>query len=588
MDDMNLDEITELIKDKKFEEAKKLLDKFAQEDEKHIEALKLLGLCNINLNCYKDAKNNFETVIKYNPEDATSWFYLASCYETLEDNLHAITAYQEVIKLREQDIEAYKCLCVMHIKNKEEEKAAELGKKAIEFDKNDYTLYYIVGTAYMSLKKFDESVYYLEKALEMQPEHAQIYNNLGTAYLTIGKMEKAYSNFLKASKLDPDSSITYFNIASILQIQNKHKEACEYFKKAYSKEENDSYLTALALSEVKIGDWENAIKHYKILAVHYPEKQTYQYNLACCYEQTGNYKYAISILAKLVAMNPKSISMSQKLANIFLKTNQPLLAKEIYEKILLLGNVGFDVYYEFAHVCMMLNDTDRAEKILKKVVELKPDYANAHKDLGVLYLSKRLLDYAKDEFEQALTIAPEDSSILSEYASFLHATSEFKTADEYYQKALAINPNAYETYAFSALNKMFLQEYNEALKQIDIAIGHSLQNGFFLYIAGKIRFLMKNYEDAKMYFIKSYELDANVETMNLLAMSYYELGNFEQAKNIFGSILKKNEYNVNILFWLAKCEKAIGNIETALEHLEKAVEISPEFEDAHNMIRELA
>ena len=60
---------------------------------------------------------------------------------------------------------------------------------------------------------------------------------------------------------------------------------------------------------------------------------------------------------------------------------------------------------------------DKAEKILKKVVELNPDFALAHKDLGVLYLSKRLFDYAKDEFDTALKLAPENFDIVYEYAN---------------------------------------------------------------------------------------------------------------------------------------------------------------------------
>lgn len=135
---------------------------------------------------------------------------------------------------------------------------------------------------------------------------------------------------------------------------------------------------------------------------------------------------------------------------------------------------------------------------------------------------------------------------------------------------------------------MFLQEYDEALAQIDKAIGNSVQNGFFLYIAGKIRFLMKNYEDAKMYLVKAFELDQNPEVKNLLGMCYFELGNYEQAKTIFNNLLETSKDNINILYWIAKCDKALGNTDEALKTLERAVEIFPEFEEAQEMIRELS
>ena len=364
-----MEEINKLIADNNFAQAKSKLEELLKTDNKNIEALKLFGLCYVNLGQYDEGRKVFETVVKYLPDDASSWFYLANFYDNLNDLLHAKTAYLEVIKLRKEFIDAYKNLCVVYVKSNQAEKAVELGKKALETVQDDYSIYYIIGTACMTLKNFEESVYYLEKALELNPEHSQLYNNLGTCYVTIGNLDKAYENYLKASEYDPESSVTYFNIASILQIQNKHKEACEYFKKAYAKEPLDSYLIALALSEVKSGDIKSAIEHYKYLIVHYPEKHNFQYNLVCCYEMTGEYQLAVNILQHLVMLNPKSVSMAHKLANLYLKIKQPLYAKEIYEKILRQGNVSFELYYEFAHVCIMTNDLDRAEKISKNVNE---------------------------------------------------------------------------------------------------------------------------------------------------------------------------------------------------------------------------
>src|SRR5574344_2184591 len=112
----NSDNINTLIADKKFEEAKEILDKTIQNDEKDVENLKLRGLCNVNLENFEQAKSDFETVVKYKSDDASSWFYLANCYDNLEDYIPAISAYKEVLKLRENYLDAYKNLCVVYIK----------------------------------------------------------------------------------------------------------------------------------------------------------------------------------------------------------------------------------------------------------------------------------------------------------------------------------------------------------------------------------------------------------------------------------------------------------------------------------------
>ena len=91
----NLDKINELINEKKFEEDKKELTALIKNDEKDAEGLKLLGLCHINLGEFKEAQGIFETVVKYK-DDASSWFYLANCYDNQDDYLHAVAAYEEV------------------------------------------------------------------------------------------------------------------------------------------------------------------------------------------------------------------------------------------------------------------------------------------------------------------------------------------------------------------------------------------------------------------------------------------------------------------------------------------------------------
>ena len=108
-----MEEINKLITDKEFVQAKDELLKICEKDSKDFEALKLLGLCYLNLDEFKEGKNVFETVVKYLSEDASSWFYLANCYDNLEDYLHAKTAYLEVLKLRKEYVEAYKNLCIV-------------------------------------------------------------------------------------------------------------------------------------------------------------------------------------------------------------------------------------------------------------------------------------------------------------------------------------------------------------------------------------------------------------------------------------------------------------------------------------------
>lgn len=583
----NIEQIQELVAQKEFEKAKEALLQGIEQSEKDVEALKLLGLCHVNLGEFQEGKQVFETVIKY-ANDATSWFYLANCYDNLDDYIRAIASYEEVLRIRPEYSDAYKNLAIVYIKNKEPQKAIETATKAFDYVKDDYTVYYIAGTASMALKEFEKAIEFLNKAVELNPKHAQLYNNLGTCYVSMADFDKAYENFLKASSIDSESAITYFNIGSILQMQNKHSDACFFFKKAYSLDMQDNYLVSYALSEVKAGKFEDAIAHYKILITHHPEKTNYQYNLACCYDAVGDYPKAVIILAQLVLVNPKSVSMSKKLADIYIKIGKYFNAKEIYERLIKMGSVSYDLYYEYANICAKTGDSDKAEKILKKVIQLNPEFSKAHKDLGIIYLNKRLFDYAEEEFKEALRLEPDDFDNVFEYANFLHSTTNFKEARKYYDKALELNPDDWEALGFSALNKMLLNDLDGAFEQIHEVLHKNIEDGFMYFIAGKIRFLQKEYDEAKMYFVKSYELEKASDTEQMLGMCYFELGDFGLAEGIFKHLLKENPMNINLMLNLAKCQKELDDKDNALKTLEAVTEILPECEEAQEMIRELA
>ena len=157
-----------------------------------------------------------------------------------------------------------------------------------------------------------------------------------------------------------------------------------------------------------------------------------------------------------------------------------------------------------------------------------------------------------------------------------------------YQKALEFEPENPNALAFSALNKIQLNDLEKAKEQIDAALKFANDNQFLFFISGKIRYFLKDYEQAKMFLVKSYEGDKTSDCENLLGLCYYELGDFQQANSIFKNLLEKSPMNINILLNSAKCYAKLEDNDSALKVLEQAVEIFPDCEEAHELIRKLS
>ena len=584
-----LDKVRELIAAGSYHEAKKELELYISQTAsgEDVEVIKLMGLINVNLKAFEDAALNFEAALKISPNDGTSLFYLANCYDNLNRLAEAEVYYNKVLQLRKNYIDAYKNLCIVYMKTGRENAAVELAEKAKNLSPGDYTFDYLIGTACITLKLYNKGIEHLEAALALNPSHFQIYNNLGTAYLVTGAKEKALKCYKKALKIKPDDAISYYNIGSVYQVQNKHSQACDYFEKAYRLDNQENCLISLALSEMKSMQIEKAAKHYKILAMLHPEKDSFQYNLASCYEIMRDYSAAINIMKRLLSRNPKSVTMARKLADLYIETRNFRQAKDLYDTIILKSSQSSEILYQYAILSTQLYDTGTAERIFKKVIKMNPENAAAHKDLGVIYLNQRLFDYAEDEFKIAMKLEPENFDIILEYANYLYSISKYNEADKYYDKALSLCDDVVAK-SLQAINKIELNELEQAKTLIEEALTEQPEHEYIQFLAGRIYYSMKDFEDAKIYFIRSLEQNPDIETQNLLALSYYELGEYEKALNIFKSLLKDNQKNISLLLNTAKCYEKAGDIDNALEVLDKLTDIFPECEEAHEIIRRIS
>ena len=222
------------------------------------------------------------------------------------------------------------------------------------------------------------------------------------------------------------------------------------------------------------------------------------------YELLKNHEQAIVIMKQLLSRNPKSITMAQKLANLYIEIRQFRQAKELYDSIILKGSPSPDILYQYAILSTQLYDTGTAEKIFKKVIKMDPENAAAHKDLGVIYLNQRLFDYAEDEFRIALELAPDNFDIIFEYANYMYAISQFEKADIYYTKALEIEDDVVAK-ALSAINKLELNDLDSAKSLIESSLHDQPEHEYIQFLAGRIYYSMKDYENAKIYLIKSLE-----------------------------------------------------------------------------------
>ncbi len=145
---------------------------------------------------------------------------------------------------------------------------------------------------------------------------------------------------------------------------------------------------------------------------------------------------------------------------------------------------------------------DRALLKLNKAINQDTDYALAHNFLGVLYSRLERPEYAYKEFKKSVALAPNDSTILNNYAIFLCDQSKYQEAQQKFKKVLN--------------NPLYLNRAG------------AYQS------AASCAFKNHKIERAEKFYRKALELNPDLSGASLgLAKVYYNKGEYDYAWNYF-------------------------------------------------------
>ena len=230
-----------------------------------------------------------------------------------------------------------------------------------------------LAEAYMKMSKFQEAIKTFQFILQKQPDHTVSNTYMALIHLKSGDIslaEKYYKNIVFNDHFNPKLLYTLARLAFEL---NK-PESLNYFIKASQKDNNTlSQLFELANAYKNKQLTDKAIKAYRILLHIQPSHAGAHNNLGNIYRNNQNPQLAFKEYLAAVTCNPQN----------------PVF------------------HFNAGLTAIQLKEYKTAEKALKKAVLLKPDWASAHKFLGLLlYEHQKKYSEAMYHFSTALNLNP--------------------------------------------------------------------------------------------------------------------------------------------------------------------------------------
>lgn len=188
----------------------------------------------------------------------------------------------------------------------------------------------------------------------------------------------------------------------------------------------------------------------------------------------------------------------------------------------------------------LLDRVEESDIDYQKVLKIDPENAYARMGLGRNCLERKEYQKAINYFDYVIALYPDYSSGYSFRADAYNSMGDYANASSDIVKALEIDA---DNKAFNMISNNSKELYKPLSARLKAKVLSEKSNPYWLYCLGLLEEFTERYSDAVNSYSKALQLDAN-----------------------------------DITAWrISECEKANGNFDKALEYIDKAIELDPDY-----------
>ncbi len=258
------------------------------------------------------------------------------------------------------------------------------------------------------------------------------------------------------------------------------------------------------------------------------------------------------------------------------------MAIEIYKKGLQLKPDLAEAHNNLGGAFNELKRYPEAEQEFRETSRIDPDFATAHNNLGSLLFNLKRYEEAEKEFREQLRVNPDSAIGHYNLGVFLSQFKRDDEAEKEYKEALRISPNF--AWAHNNLGELFKtsKRYIEAEKEYRKALNI---NPDFIEAhnnLGALLYILKRYKEAEIEYTKGIKIDPNFALVhNNLGKLFKEQERYPESEEEYREALRIDpefalaHYNLGFLLLELKRYE-----ESEKEYIE-SLRINPDFPDAH-------
>jgi tetratricopeptide (TPR) repeat protein len=268
---------------------------------------------------------------------------------------------------------------------------------------------------------------------------------------------------------------------------------------------------------------------------------------------------------------------------LFLHGKKPERARDIFREILSARPNYSDALLLLGVAENELGNTAEAERVFVQAIQLDALLADAHNQLGALYLASGRFDLAAASFEKALEIRPGFPDALSNLGNTFVARHQLDAAIDCYQRAIATQSGFLIARYNLAMAFENVGRTKDALTEYETVVDGNSHHADAWNNLGGLYARLGRIDDATAAYRRA--LFANPDLLAAkvnLAKALLTLGNAQdEAIELLEAVVVSRTEDARLANTLGAAYASKGDMEKAQESFQRAIDLQSDYADAY-------
>jgi len=309
-----------------------------------------------------------------------------------------------------------------HLRAGELTEALAAYRHALELDPNSASAHQGLGLVFYKRGSFDAAEDELRQAIRQRPEGAELHYTLGLVQQDRRLFPAAIESFTRALELDPGSLRARQKRAlALFQAGRLAEAAADFEQVAAAAPHHLDALYNAAVAQAALNNWPRAEEWFSRCIALDPDNAELHYRLGLAYAQDPDDldQKAIESLQEAIRLDPQHAEARFQLGLLYAKRKRiddqarqnALTQLETLARLEDLDTLLPDTHRVYFALATIYDDCPiywgQALAAYERCLEIRPDFAPAYNNLGVIYQRQGRLEEALKAFREAVLCDPD-------------------------------------------------------------------------------------------------------------------------------------------------------------------------------------